>query len=132
MKKLSYKTLYIAWAAMAVLTMVLGFAYPNAGGIWPRLISVVFFIPPWMVLRRAKTEENRFHVRLVGLLSASSVLLTLVLLVLNLMSANWSESVGNALNAALTVVSVPMVCSNFFILPLFLWGTLIAGCVMKK
>ena len=32
MKNLTYKTLYIAWAAMFVLTAALGFAFPSALG----------------------------------------------------------------------------------------------------
>ena len=61
-----------------------------------------------------------------------AMVLTVVLLCLNLMSARWSEAVGVALNAALTVVSAPMVCSNFYVLPLFLWGTLLMGTFGKK
>ena len=58
--------------------------------------------------------------------------LTAALLVLNLMSPLWGESVGIALNAALVIVSAPMVCSNFYALPLFLWGMLLAAAFKKK
>ena len=39
---------------------------------------------------------------------------------------------GRGLNAALTVVSAPMLCSNFFVLPIFLWGCLLADTFVKK
>lgn len=132
MKKLSYQTLYTAWAAMFILTAALGFWHPYSGNIFSRLIAAVYFLPPWAVLRRAKAEGNRFHLRLVVLLTVAALALTTVLLVLNLMSANWSEPVGNALNTALTVVSAPMACSNFFMLPYFFWGCLLADAFSKK
>ena len=47
MKKLSYKTLYIAWAVMFVLTTALGFAFPEVENGWARfglgLVAVLFF-----------------------------------------------------------------------------------------
>ncbi len=136
MKKLSYKTLYMAWAVMFALTAVLGFVLPNAEGWGIRLIrglaATVFFLPPWVVLAKARTEGKRFHVRLVGMLAVASIVLTVALLVLNLMSPMWSVSVGNALYAALVIVSNPMVCSNYYVLPLFLWGTLITGAFFRK
>ena len=80
----------------------------------------------------AKGEENRHHVRLIRWLSLASVVLTAVLLVLNLRSAGLSEGMGRALNAALTVVSAPMMCANTFAVPLFLWGTLLTDTFRKK
>ena len=135
MKNLSCKTLYIAWAVMFILTAVLGFLFPAAAGLgrWAlAAVSAVFFVPPWMILHRAKAEKNRHHIRLIRWLCLASVGLTALLLVLNLRSAGLSEGLGAALNAALTVVSAPMVCSNFYVLPLFLWGTLLADTFTKK
>ena len=136
MKKLSYKTLYIAWAVMFALTAVLGFLFPAAQNGWARfalgLAAAVFFLPPWAIVVKAKKENARFHSRLVGILAASSLAWTLALLVLNLLSVTWSESLGNALYAALVIVSSPMVCSNLYVLPLFLWGTLLTGAFFSK
>ena len=136
MKKLSYKTLYIAWAVMFALTAVLGFLFPAAQNGWAKfglgMIAVLFFLPPWAIVIKAKKENARFHSRLVGILAASSLAWTLALLVLNLLSVTWSESLGNALYAALVIVSSPMVCSNLYVLPLFLWGTLLTGAFSKK
>ena len=55
-----------------------------------------------------------------------------VLLVLNLRSAGLGPALGQALNAALIIVSAPMVCSNFYVLPLFLWGTMLAAAFKKN
>ena len=136
MKKPSYKTLYIAWAFLFALTAVLGFAFPDAEGAPLRIAllvtAAVFFLPPWLILRRSRREGKRFHAWLIGFLSMASIVLTLVLLVLNLMSPMWNERIGIALNAALVIISAPMVCSNFYVLPLFLWGTLLAGAFRRK
>ena len=136
MKKLSYKTLYVLWAAMFALTAVLGFIFPQAEGAPAKIallvVSAVFFLPPWLILRKTRAEGRRFHARLVGFLAAASIVLTATLLVLNLMSPLWNEQIGIALNAALVIVSAPMVCSNFYVLPLFLWGTLIAEAFFRK
>ena len=135
MKKLSYKTLYIAWAVMFALTAVLGFAFPNAMGgglIALRLTAILFFLPPVWVLVRAKREENRFHVLLVRWLSLASIGMTGVLLALNFTSVLWSQAVGTALYAALVVVSAPMMCANHYALSLFLWGMLLAGTFYQK
>ena len=136
MKKLSYKTLYMAWALMFAVTAALGFLVPETDSVPGRValaaVTGLFFVPPWVILARAKGEENRHHIRLIRWLSLASVVLTAVLLVLNLRSAGLSEGMGRALNAALTVVSAPMMCANTFAVPLFLWGTLLTDTFRKK
>ena len=136
MKKLTYKTLYIAWAVMFVLTAALGFAFPEVENRWGKvglgLVSILFFLPPGLVLSRAKAEGHRFHVRLVGFLALGSLLLTLVLLALGLISFIWSDALANAMYGALVIVSSPMICSNFYALSLFLWGTLLTGAFFSK
>ena len=135
MKKLSYKMLYIAWAILFALTAVLGFVFPTAEGTGVKIAllvtAAVFFLPPWLILRKSRKEEKRFHRWLVGFLSMASIVLTVVLLVLNLMSPLWGERVGIGLNAALVIVSAPMVCSNFYALPIFFWGVLLAAAFKK-
>ena len=135
MKKLSYKMLYIAWAILFALTAMLGFLFPEAEGAPARIAllvtAAVFFLPPGLILRKSRKEGKRFHGWLIGFLSMASIVLTVVLLVLNLMSPLWEARVGIALNAALVIVSAPMVCSNFYALPLFLWGVLLVASFRK-
>ena len=135
MKKQSYPILYTLWAAMFLLTAALGLLFPEESGPgrWVLMaISLIFFVPPWMILHRARAAEDLSQIRLVRYLSLASVVLTAVLLVLNLKSAGLSDAMGRALNAALAVVSAPMLCSQFFVLPIFLWGCLIADTFRKK
>ena len=66
--------------------------------------------------------------------SAASVIAmagTTVLMALNVMSAGWSEQVGNALHAALVIVSAPMICGQNYALSLFMWGILLMASVSK-
>ena len=136
MNKLSYKTLYILWSALFLLTAVLGLIFPSAenpAGRWAlALTAAVFFLPPWLILVRARREGARFHIRLLRWLCVASLALTAVMLCVNLRSAGLGNALGMALNAALTIVSAPMVCSNFFVLPIFLWGCLLADTFRKK
>ena len=136
MKKLSYKILYTLWAVMFALTAVLGFFFPSVEETAPRLllqfISVLFFLPPWLIVAKAKEQGSRKHLCLVRYLSIASIVLTAVLLCANIACAGAGEALGIALNAALTIISAPMVCSNLFVLPLFLWGTLLMGTFGKK
>ena len=136
MKNCSYRLLYPLWAALFALTAVLGLLFPQVenglGRAALTAASVLFFLPPWLILTKAKASDDRHHIRLVRYIALASVTLTLVLLIANLRSAGLGEAMGAALNAALTVVSAPMVCSNFFVLPIFLWGTLIMGSFTKK
>ena len=129
-----YSLLYTAWGVLFILTVVLGFAYPEAAGMEKGVlvtISVLFFLPPAMVLLKSRRDGSHHRIVLRNL-SLGSLLGTLVLLVLNLCSVGWPSAVGTGLHAALTVVSSPMVCSNFFVLPLFLWACLLMGSLAKK
>ncbi len=134
--KLSYKALYLLWAGMFVLTAVLGFLFPNvtepAQRLPLQLATGAFFIPPWAIMTKANEEGTDKHIKIVRNLSLSSIAATCVLLALNIYSAGMSEALGNALNAALTIVSAPLVCSNFYVMPLFLWGTLLMGAFSRR
>jgi len=136
MKKPSYKALYTAWAALFALTAGLGLALTGERSLPVRVVCTVlmalFFLPPWMILARARARGHRSHIHLIRWLCIASLVLTAVLLVLNLRSAGLGEGLGRALNAALAVVSAPMLCANTFAAPLFLWGCLLADSFRKK
>ena len=134
--KFSYKALYLMWAFMFVLTAVLGFLYPNVTEATQKLplqlATGAFFIPPWAIMTRANNEGTEKHILVVRNLALCSVTLTCVLMALNIYSAGMSPALGQALNAALTIISAPLVCSNFYVMPLFLWGTLLMGAFSRR
>jgi len=129
MSKLPYKVLYALWAALFVITAVLGFIPPadKETAVLYQLLAGIFFIPPWMIMLKARNEDAPKHKALIRNLSLASLGATVVLMVLNILSAGWSVAVGNALNAALTIVSAPMICGQGYFLGLFMWGVLLMG-----
>ena len=134
-KKMRFGALYTAWAMLFALTAALGLCFPAAeGGLKALLliVSMVFFLPPWAILRKARQTGNAHHRKLVGLLAALSLVLTTVLLCLNILSFTDAEGLGELLHIVLTIVSAPMVCSNFFAVPLFLWAALLMDSFRKK
>lgn len=135
LNKLRYKPLYILWAVLFSLTALLGLLFPSAEGAAAALlliISVIFFLPPWAILAKGRLEGNRKHVTLIRLLALASLAATLVLLCLNVMSVGMSEWMGNVLFSLLTVVCAPLVCSNLYIVPMFLWAALLMASLSRK
>lgn len=115
--------LFVLWGGLFVLCAGLGFV-PDPQGTLKTLMtvsSVCFFIPPAIVLWRGQRED----VLLIRNLSALSLGVTLVTLILNFVLAVGSETLGNILHYVLVVVSTPMIASGHWALSLFLWACLL-------
>ena len=126
------KTLFVLWGGLFVLCAALGFI-PNPAGALQLLLmltSLLFFVPPALLLHRSKEEGNRQLARLVRNLSAASLVLTAVLLVVTFLCVLAPVWVGNLLHIALTIVSVPMICCGNGALSMFLWACLMI-CAMN-
>lgn len=135
LKNLRYGALYTLWAMLFALTAALGLCFPAAeGGLKALLLilSLIFFLPPWLILQKARQTGNDHHRQLVGMLAALSLILTTVLICMNILSFADAEGMGDVLHVVLAVVSAPMVCSNFFAVPLFLWAVLLMASFRKK
>ena len=131
---MSYAVFYVLWAAMFGVTAYLGFTPTPEKGLQEvmyMLMAGAVFLPAWMILIRANKEENTKHKLIVRNLCIASIACTTVLMALNVMSAGWPENVGNALYAALVIVSAPMVCGQNYALSLFMWGFLLMGSISK-
>ena len=114
------KTFFILWGALFILCAALGFL-PEPGGVGKSAMtaaSLLFFLPPFLLLYRA----DRDTALLIRNLSALSLGVTLVTLILNFVLAVSSETLGNILHSILVVVSAPMVASGYWVLSLFLWA----------
>ena len=118
------KSLFVIWGMLFILTAVLGY-FP--AGWWSTAASIAFFVPPALLLHRG--ERNT--VRLVRDLSALSLGVTLVVLILNFVLAVSSETLGNILHIVLTIVSAPMLASGYWVLSLFLWACLLMASLKK-
>ena len=133
---MSKKMWFLLWGGLFVLCAALGFlpepvcAPTEDGGVcWLRVVmtilSVVFFLPPAVLLHKAGKEKNVPIQQLIRNLSALSLGLTLVMLILNFWSALGPEILGSVLHYVLVVVSTPMICSGQWALSLFLWACLL-------
>ena len=117
------KLLYMLWAGLFVLCAGLGFIPEPEGAFKIALtcISLVFFLPPAWLLYRGDMSEAK----LVCNLSALSLGLTLILLVLNFLTALQSDFLGQVLHYTLVIVSSPMICSGHWAMSLFFWACLL-------
>lgn len=126
---MKYRITSILWAALFVLCAGLGFLPTPVGAVRQALtaLSVLFFLPPGLLLYWANREKQPHWLMLVRNLAVASLLASLVLLVANLLSAMASEMVGEALYVLLIILAAPMVCSGIYALSLFLWACLLIG-----
>ena len=123
-----------AWIGMYILCCVLGFLPEQQGfSLYVMtIVSVCFFIPPFLLLRKAKADQDAKTLRLVRRVSLLSLGLTTVLLVANFLSVlSSSEALGTVLHIALTIVSVPMGSSGG-VISLFLWACLLYASIPGK
>ena len=114
------KTLYLIWGGMFILCGLLGFI-PAPTGFLKGLLMVLsgaFFVPGWMLLYRGQA-------RAVRNLSALSLGITLLILMLNFLSGRTNQAVGEFLYGLLVFFSSPMVCSQYWFFSLFLWACLL-------
>ena len=124
---MNQKFLFTLWGGLFSVCAAMGFIPDPAGvgRILLTLLSIAFFVPPALALYQAIQAGDQPVLRLIRNLSALSLCLTLVLLVLNFLSALRSETLGDILYNILTIVSSPMVCSGCWVLSLFLWACLL-------
>ena len=130
MKKSS---LMAVWGIFYIICAGLGFIPEPEGAvrIFLTVISVLFFVPPAILLYDAFSGRDRKTVLRIRRLSALSLGVTLVLLIANFLAALTSEWLGTVLHVLLAICSAPMFCSNYWILSLFLWAVLLVSSMQK-
>lgn len=123
-------TIFALWGGLFVICAGLGFvAEPKASmKVFQVMLSLAFFVPPMVLMHRAKAEGDRGTLLLIRNLAFSSLVLTAVLIIANFLSFAASEVVGNVLYALLIVITTPMVCSRYWALSMFLWAFLMIAC----
>ena len=121
------KTLYLIWGGLFIFCGLLGFI-PQPEGIVKVLMvlsSLVFFVPGGMLLYLNHKNGNFGTIRVVRNLSAISLGVTLFLLVLNFLSGKADQAAGEFLYGLLVIFSSPMICSQYWVVSLFLWACLL-------
>ena len=137
---MSKKVLFSLWGGLFILCAGLGFipgfSDTVGGGAQGVLtvLSVLFFLPRGLIVWNGAKTKDVHSLKLVRNLSALSLGLTLLVLILNMLAAVGSEILGNVLHGILIIVSAPMVLSGFWALSLFLWACLLlaSGSMVKK
>lgn len=121
------KMLYSLWGILFIICAGLGFIPAPDTTVQAVMtgLSVLFFLPPTVLLYRAKKDADRNMAALIRNLALASLALTLLTLVLNVICAMQSEFLGNFLHVVLTIISCPMICSGYWVLSLFLWACLL-------
>ena len=118
---------YILWGTLYILCAVLGlFNDPTPSQtVAMTVISVLFFLPALILLIDALRKQDRKTLLLLRWLSALSLSLTLVVFIANIISVSAPQVVGTILHYVLLFISVPMFCSHYWVLSLFLWACLL-------
>jgi len=123
-------TLFALWGGLFALCAGLGFLpEPN---IFTTLAALASFIPPAVLAWRAVQAGDRRSLMLIRNLSALSLGLTAVLLVVNFMTALSSEFLGHFVHGILVIVSSPMICSGHWAMSLFLWACLLMVSLSQR
>lgn len=124
------RTLLLIWAGLYVLCAGLGFIPKSQGFVTAALVfaAIAFFIPAVVLCTRAITAKDFGALRKLRNLSLASLSATLFVLVLNLLSITAPEWFGDLLYGLLVLVSVPMVCSRYWVASLFIWACLFFFC----
>ncbi len=124
------KILYALWAVLFILCAGFGFIPEPEGSAAAAMtaLAVSFFVPPALLLYRGQKRDAL----LIRNLSALSLGLTVMLLILNFLTAFSSETLGRILHYVLTIVSSPMICSGHWAMSLFLWACLLMGSLRQS
>ena len=121
--------LYALWGALFILCALLGFIPEPAGALKGLLtaLSILFFLPPAAIVWQGRREKDRAALSLVRNLSIVSIVLSVLLIIANFLTAFRSELLGDILHGVLVVVSSPMICSGHWAMSLFFWSCLLIG-----
>lgn len=127
------KILTVLWAGLFIVCAGLGFIPEPEGAVRIVLtvLSLVFFLPPALLLYDAGTRRDKSAVQLIRNLAVLSLGLTLVLLILNFLTVLSSQALGQILHSILTIVSTPMICSGHWAMSLFLWSCLLTASLKQ-
>ena len=122
------------WAFLYGACAALGFIPNPVGALsgFMIVLSVAFFIPPAVLVYRSIKNRDFLLLKKLRSLSLIWLGLTTVMVSLNFLSVEASEAAGKVLYWLLILVSSPMICSQTWIVPIFLWGCLLTVCLQYR
>ena len=124
---MSKKILYYIWGGLFILCGFLGFIPQPEGFLYVLLLitGILFFVPGGLLLYNAYCNKDIATMAVIRNVSLISLSATLIFLVLNFLSANATKAAGDLLYGFLVIFSSPMVCSQNWLISLFLWACLL-------
>lgn len=125
--------LYAIWLCLYILCVGLGTVgqVEGIGKMFFILTALIFFIPGVMLLIMGIREKNKKTVLRVRMIAVCSLVLTVVLFCVNIVAAA-AGRVSPVLHDLLNLVSAPMFCSQYWVISLFGWASLLSASFMKK
>jgi hypothetical protein len=125
------KILYLIWGGLFILCALLGFIPEPEGFLSVVLLitALLFFVPGGLLLYNAYRNKDLSTMAVIRTLSLVSLITTLIFLVLNFLSVEAGEAAGNLLYGFLIIFSTPMVCSQNWLISLFLWACLLMASI---
>lgn len=122
------------WAFLYGACAALGFIPNPVGALsgFMIVLSVAFFIPPAVLVYRSIKNRDFLLLKKIRYLSLIWLGLTTVMVSLNFLSVEASEAAGKVLYWLLILVSSPMICSQTWIVPIFLWSCLLTVCLQYR
>ena len=129
--------LYALWGVLYIFCGLLGFIREPNGFVMAVLVllAVGFFIPGAVLLYRGYREQNPGKIKVIRNISLIWLVMTLVLLIANFLTAGAAEITGDLLYGFLVILSAPMYCGQFWVMSLFLWACLLMAslsCLKKR
>ena len=124
------KQLYLYWLYLYIICAILGFIPQERNPLVAALLAlmtVVFFLPPAILLYRGIQQESRPHLKPIAWISALSLGLTTLLSIANVLTVLAPDDLllGNVFYALLILFSTPMLCAPYPILSPLLWASLL-------
>ena len=125
--------LYAIWLCLYILCVGLGTVgqTEGIGKVFFILTALIFFIPGTMLLVMGIREKNKKTVLRVRIIAVCSLVLTVILFCVNIVAAA-AGRISPVLHDLLNLVSAPMFCSQYWIISLFGWASLLSASFMKK
>ena len=128
------RLLYAIWAVMYILCAGLGHITnpSDLQSIALTLLSLVFFTPGVAILVDALRFKETPELKRLIWICCISLGLTMALLVANVFSVFGSALLGDVLFEFLILFSVPMLCSQHWVLSILLWACLLFAALAGK
>lgn len=119
-------TLWTLWGCLYIVCAI-GGCLPVQDGIgkWILIfLSLVFFVPPAILLYLASRSGNKKSIRRIRNISFGWLVGALVLILCNILSVLADQLTGQILYYALAILSSPMICGQVWVVSLFLFSCL--------